>query len=258
MLKINDVVHYFQPAAGKFDHWAYKSQVSEEYKQMTLRTFQTGALQSQVRALQSQVSFTNVEWDELKVNDTIICTSYFSSGKLFFKPALPEKPAGTVGGSESEIAGSLVRDFWTAIEYGGVPEFLGRLRNRGHRLIARWGEEILLETSGNQKMWSSISGWEQWQWQRALESCQKWKPQTSLTGNVISWNLGPLNLSAALPYIAQTMQKGAVVVLLQEVLILKGMTVKFRRELRQMLPMYECYIAAGSHVDVGNDEMTER
>ena len=124
-------------------------------------------------ALQSVVSFTNVKWDKLKVNDTIICTTYISSGKLFFKPALPEKPAGTVGGSESEIAGSLVQDFWTTIEYGGVPEFLGMLRNRGHRLIARWGEEILLETSGNQKTRSSISGWEQWQWQRALESCQK-------------------------------------------------------------------------------------
>jgi len=42
-----------------------------------------------------------------------------------------------MGGSGSEIAGSLVQDFWTAIEYGGVPEFLGRLRSRGHRLIAR-------------------------------------------------------------------------------------------------------------------------
>jgi len=186
--------------------------------------------------------------------DAVICTSYNISGKLFFKPALPEKPAGTEGGSESEIAGSLVQDFWTAIKYGGVPEFLGRFRNRGHRLIARWGEEILLKTSGNQKTWSSISGWEQWQWQRALESCQKWKPQTSLTGHVISWNLGPLHLSAALPYIAQTMQKGAAVVLLQEVLIRKGTTVKVRRELRQTFPKYECYITAGRHVDVGNDE----
>jgi len=102
-----------------------------------------------------------------------------------------------------------------------VPELLGRIRNRGHRLIARWGEEILLETSGNQKTWSSISGWEQWQWQRALESCQKWKPQTSLTWNVIFWNLGPLHLSAALPYIAQTMQKEAAVVLLRSYLYVK-------------------------------------
>jgi len=109
-------------------------------------------------AVQSQVSFTNVEWDELKVYDTVMCTSYISSGKLFFKTTLLDKPAGTVGGSESEIAGSLVQDFWTAIEYGGVPEFLGRLRNRGHRLMARWGEEILLETSGNQNTLSLISG----------------------------------------------------------------------------------------------------
>jgi len=69
---------------------------------------------------------------------------------------------------------------------------------------------------------------------------------------MISWNLGPLHLSAALPYIAQTMQKGAAVVLLQEVLIRKGTTVKVRRELRKMFPMYECYIAAGSHVERDN------
>jgi len=97
-------------------------------------------------------------------------------------------------------------------------------------------------------------GWEQWQWQRALESCRKWKPQTSLTGNVTSWSLGPLHLSSALPYIAQTMQKRAAVVLLQEVLTRTGTTVKVRRELRQMFPKYDCYIAVGSHVDVGNDE----
>ena len=29
-------------------------------------------------ALALQVSFTNVEWDKLKVNDTIICASYIS------------------------------------------------------------------------------------------------------------------------------------------------------------------------------------
>ena len=34
----------------------------------------------------------------------------------------------------------------------------------------------------------------------------------------------------------------AAVVLLQEVLIRKGTTVKVRRELRQMFPKYECYI----------------
>ena len=52
------------------------------------------------------------------------------------------------------------------------------------------------------------------------------------------------------------MQKGAAVVLLQEVLICKGTTAKFGRELRQMFPEpeYECYVAAESHVDTGNHE----
>jgi len=42
MSKINDVVHHFQPAASNFDQWAYRSEASDEYKQMTLRTSQTG------------------------------------------------------------------------------------------------------------------------------------------------------------------------------------------------------------------------
>jgi len=31
-------------------------------------------------------------------------------------------------------SGSLVRDFWSAVEYGGIPEFLSRLKARGHAL----------------------------------------------------------------------------------------------------------------------------
>jgi len=41
MSKINDVAHYVQPAASKFDQWACKSEASEEYEQMTLKAFQT-------------------------------------------------------------------------------------------------------------------------------------------------------------------------------------------------------------------------
>ena len=42
-----------------------------------------------------------------------------------------------------------------------------------------------------------------------LKLCQRWQPQTSATGNVISWNLGPLGIHAAQPYIAQAMRKKA-------------------------------------------------
>jgi len=39
MSKINDISYYFRPAAGKFEHWAYKSEASEEQKQMTVKSF---------------------------------------------------------------------------------------------------------------------------------------------------------------------------------------------------------------------------
>ena len=76
-------------------------------------------------------------------------------------------------------------------------------------------------------------------------------------GNVISWNLGPLHLSAVLPYITQTMQKGAAVVLLQEVLIRKGTTVKVRRELRQVFPT-ECsrHLTCHAQDSSGNDVLS--
>jgi len=64
-----------------------------------------------------------------------------------------------------------------------------------------------------------------WRWQPTLESCQKWKPQTSLTVNMIFWNLELLHLSMALKYITQTLQKEAAVVLLQEVFIREGTTI---------------------------------
>ena len=86
-------------------------------------------------------------------------------------------------------SGSLVRKFWSAVEYGGIPEFLGRLKARGHALIAKWGQDVLLEKNGKQRDFSSLSSWMQWQWQCSLEFCQRWQPQTSATGNVISWNV---------------------------------------------------------------------
>jgi len=85
--------------------------------------------------------------------------------------------------------------------------------------MAKWGQDILLEKNGKQKDLSALSSLMQWQWQRLLELCQRWQPQTSATGNVISWNLGPLDIHAAQPYIAQTMRKKVAIVMLQEIRI---------------------------------------
>ena len=88
--------------------------------------------------------------------------------------------------------------------------------------MAKWGQDILLEKNGKQRDLSSLSSWMQWQWQWSLELCQRWQPQISATGNVISWNLGPLGIHAAQPYIAQAMRKKATIVMLQEIRIPRG------------------------------------
>jgi len=56
---------------------------------------------------------------------------------------------------------SLVPDLCSALEYGGIPEFLSRLKTRGHALMAKWGQEILLETDRKQKDLSLLSSWMQ-------------------------------------------------------------------------------------------------
>jgi len=61
-------------------------------------------------------------------------------------------------------SGSLVRDFRSEVEYGGIPEFFGRLKARGHALMAKWGQDILLDKNGKQKDLSLLSSCMQWQW----------------------------------------------------------------------------------------------
>jgi len=74
----------------------------------------------------------------------------------------------------------------------------------------------LLGENGKQKDLSSPSSCMQWQWQLSLEFCQRLQPQTSATGNLISWNLEPLGIHAAQHYIAQAMRKKAAIVMLSE------------------------------------------
>jgi len=69
-------------------------------------------------------------------------------------------------------SGSLVRDFRSAVEYGGIPEFLGRLKARGHVLMAKWGQDILPGKTGKSKdlcfhqVGCSGSGNGRWNWVR--------------------------------------------------------------------------------------------
>jgi len=116
--------------------------------------------------------------------------------------------------------------------------------------MTKWGQDILLGKIGKQQDFSSISSCMQWQWQWSLELCQRWQPQTSATGNVISWNLGPLGMHATQPYIAQAMRMKAVIVMLQVIRIPRGSKFRVQRDFRRKYPEYECYIAVGSDIDL--------
>jgi len=70
---------------------------------------------------------------------------------------------------------------------------------------------------------------------------------------VISWNLGPLGIHAAQPYIAQAMRKKAAIVMLHEIRIPRGSKFRVQQDFRRKYPEYECYIAAGSGIDLVAD-----
>jgi len=70
---------------------------------------------------------------------------------------------------------------------------------------------------------------------------------------VISWNLGPLGIHAAKPYIAQAMRKKAAIVMLLEIRIPRESKFRVQRDFTRKCPGYECYIAAGSDIDLVAD-----
>ena len=65
-------------------------------------------------------------------------------------------------------------------------------------------------------------------------------------------------LSEVMTYIARTMDKGAAVVMFQEILICKGKKTRVQRELKLDFPEYDCYIAVRDYVDVGKDGDDEK
>ena len=119
--------------------------------------------------------------------------------------------------------------------------------------MAKWGQDVLLEKNGKQRDFSSLSSWMQWQWQWSLELCQRWQPQTNATGNVISWNLGPLGIHAAQHYIAEAMRKKAAIAMMQETRMPRESKFRVQRDFRRKYPEYECFFAASSDVDLKAD-----
>ena len=55
------------------------------------------------------------------------------------------------------------------------------------------------------------------------------------------------------PYVAQAMRKKAATIMLQEIWISRGSQFRVQRDFRWRCPDYECYIAAGSDIDLVAD-----
>ena len=75
--------------------------------------------------------------------DTIIYKICIRVGDGLFKPVVKKRPPGQLG-STSGIAGGLVREFMAVLDLSEVPHFLDKLKSRGHKLMAMWGEKMLL------------------------------------------------------------------------------------------------------------------
>jgi hypothetical protein len=100
-------------------------------------------------------------------------------------------------------AAKRVSEFWQSEERSSVPEFLQSLREQGKIGLANYGESI---HSTHHVAW-----WLQW-----LEWDSLWI-NTPQRGDVLTWNIGPQAVDLSIHQIAQTLSKGAAVVMLQEV-----------------------------------------
>jgi hypothetical protein len=100
-------------------------------------------------------------------------------------------------------AAEKVSEYWQAEQQSIGAEFLHKLRDQGKIGLANRGEKIC---SSYDAAW-----WLQWlEWESLWDYCP---PQS----DVITWNIGPQGVDLSFPQIAQTLSKGAAVVMFQEV-----------------------------------------
>ena len=131
-------------------------------------------------------------------------------------------------------------EFWQAEEHSRVPEFLQELLEQGKIGLANHGESI---HSTPHAAW-----WLQW-----LEWESLWT-NTPQRGDVITWNIGPQGVDLSIPQIAQTLSKGAAVVMLQEVSFHPGERRRIKSILKKIGPEYWCVMETSQRVRAGQEE----
>jgi hypothetical protein len=138
-------------------------------------------------------------------------------------------------------AAKRVSEYWQAEKQAKVQEFLQELREHGNIGLANRGED---NHSPHQLAW-----WLQWlEWEALWTN----KPSQS---DVITWNIGPQRVDLSFHQIAQTLSKGAAVVMLQEVSFHPGERRRVKRTLKRLGPEYWCVMEASQRVRAGQEEL---
>jgi hypothetical protein len=134
-----------------------------------------------------------------------------------------------------------VSEYWQAEEQSNVVNFLQELRDQGKIGLANCGEHI---HSPHEAAW-----WLQWlEW----ESMWTNSPPPS---DVITWNIWPQGVDLSIPQIAQTLSKGAAVVMLQEVSFHPGERRRIKSMLKAIGSEYWCVMEASQRVRAGQEEL---
>jgi hypothetical protein len=161
-----------------------------------------------------------------------------------FNAVLAEQDNATLSTHERQYwgfwaeAAKRVSEFWHAEEHSSVPEFLQGLLKIG---LANYGEGI---HSTHHVAW-----WLQW-----LEWESLWT-NTPLRGDVLTWNIGPQGVDLSIHQIAQTLSKGAAVVMLQEVSFHPGERRRIKSILKTIGPEYWCVMETSQRVRAGQEEI---
>jgi hypothetical protein len=137
-------------------------------------------------------------------------------------------------------AAEKISEYWLAEQQSKGADFLHKLRDQGKVGLANRREKLC---SNYEEAW-----WLLWlEWESLWEYCP---PQS----DVITWNIGPQGVDLSFPLIAQTLSKGAAVVMFQEVSFHPEERRRVKGILKTIGSDYWCVMESSQRVRAGRED----
>jgi hypothetical protein len=137
-------------------------------------------------------------------------------------------------------AAERVSEYWHAEQQSQGADFLHKLRDQGKVGLANRREKICANYE--------VAWWLQWlEWESLWECCP-------LQSDVITWNIGPQGVDLSFPLIAQTLSKGAAVVMFQEVSFHPEERRRVKGILKTIGSDYWCVMESSQRVRAGQED----